>query len=166
MSFQHSPYLTPSASGGPHVLTWSQRRRQQEAEGPPPLHEVFLSNPTTSVGNEGSSAVFEEVCHYLYIRELVLKGLHAANHSPWKLTLKTIVPSNSNLPLLLVLEKPQGKDVPLPTRSVDMQLHVLLMHKNSTRCQAISNLFRQYSATHKTHIWTAFLAQRKLMSMR
>jgi len=62
MSFQHSPYLTsPSASGGPHVLTWSQRRRQQEAEGPPPPHEAFLANPTTSAGNEGSSAVSEEV---------------------------------------------------------------------------------------------------------
>ena len=82
MSFQHSPYPTPSASGGPSVLTRSQRRRrQQEAEGPPQSYEPLVANPTPSVGSEGSSAVFEEVRRDLCIRELDLKGLHAANNS-------------------------------------------------------------------------------------
>ncbi|KIM53042.1 hypothetical protein SCLCIDRAFT_1223218 [Scleroderma citrinum Foug A] len=38
---RHSP---PSVSGGPNVLTRSQRRRQQEAEGPPQLYEPFVAN--------------------------------------------------------------------------------------------------------------------------
>jgi len=61
MSFQHSPYPTPSASGGSSVLTGAQRRRQQETEGPPRPSEPFVANSAASVGQEGSSAVFEEV---------------------------------------------------------------------------------------------------------
>jgi len=76
MSLQRSPYPTLSASGMPGVLTRSQRRRQQEAERPPQSSEPLVANPIASVGNEGSSAVFEEVRRYLRIRELDLKGLH------------------------------------------------------------------------------------------
>ena len=61
MLHQHTPYPTPSASGGPSVLTRSQRRQPQEAEGLPQSYEPFVANTTASVGNEGSSAVFEEV---------------------------------------------------------------------------------------------------------
>ncbi|KIM66068.1 hypothetical protein SCLCIDRAFT_399095, partial [Scleroderma citrinum Foug A] len=57
---RHSPYPTSSAHGVPGVLTRSQRRRQQEAEGLPRPHEPFVTNLTTSTVNEGSSAVFEE----------------------------------------------------------------------------------------------------------
>jgi len=42
MSFQHSPYPTPSASEGPSVLTRSRRRREQEAERPPYPHGSFM----------------------------------------------------------------------------------------------------------------------------
>ena len=61
MSLQHSPYLTPSASGGPRVLTRPQRRRQQETEGPSRPSDSFVANSATSVGQEGSFAVFDEV---------------------------------------------------------------------------------------------------------
>jgi len=61
MSFQHSPYPPLSVSGGPGVLTRLQRRQQLEAEGPPHPHESLIANPTTSAGNEGSSAVVEKV---------------------------------------------------------------------------------------------------------
>jgi len=61
MPFQYSPYPTPSAYGGTSVLARSQRRRQQEAEGPPKSQEPFVTNPATSVGNEGPPAVFQEV---------------------------------------------------------------------------------------------------------
>ena len=81
MSFQHPPYPTSSASGRTGVLTRSQRRRQREAEGQPQLCEPFVANPTASVGNEGLSAVFEEVRRYLRIHELDLKGVHRANHT-------------------------------------------------------------------------------------
>ena len=81
MLFQYFPYSTSSATGGPPVLTRSQRPRQQEAEGPLQLHEEFVADPTASVGNEGSSAVFEGVCRFPHICELNLKGLHVANHT-------------------------------------------------------------------------------------
>ena len=79
MSFQRS-HPTPFTSGGPSVFTRFQRRRKQEAEGPPHTHEPFVANPTTSAGNEGSS-VFEEVKRYLSICELDLMGLHTVNHT-------------------------------------------------------------------------------------
>jgi len=61
MLFQQFPYPTPSAFGGPSVLTRPHRRQQQEAEGPPQSCEPFVANPTASVGKEGSLVVFEEV---------------------------------------------------------------------------------------------------------
>lgn len=61
MLFQHLPYTTSSASGGPPVLTRSQCQRQQEAEGPLRSHEPFVVDPITSDENKGTSAVFEEV---------------------------------------------------------------------------------------------------------
>jgi len=72
-----------------HSTFWSrlgalvpfQRRRQEEGEGPLHPHEPFVANPTTSVGHEGPSSVFEEVRCYIPIRELDLKCLHAANHT-------------------------------------------------------------------------------------
>ncbi|KIM58625.1 hypothetical protein SCLCIDRAFT_1218467, partial [Scleroderma citrinum Foug A] len=42
-SLRRSPHSTPSASVG-------QSRRQQETEGPPPPHEPYVANPTTSAG--------------------------------------------------------------------------------------------------------------------
>ncbi|KIM66108.1 hypothetical protein SCLCIDRAFT_399265 [Scleroderma citrinum Foug A] len=60
MSPQRSPHPTPSASGGTSVFTRFQRRRKQEAEGLPHTPEPFVANPTTSAGNEGPSAAFEE----------------------------------------------------------------------------------------------------------
>ena len=42
-SLRRSPHSTPSTSVG-------QSRRQQETEGPPPLHEPYVGNPTTSAG--------------------------------------------------------------------------------------------------------------------
>lgn len=61
MLLQKFPYPTPSTSGVSSVLTRFQRRLQQETEGSPFPHEPFVANPTTSVGNNGSFAVFEEV---------------------------------------------------------------------------------------------------------
>ena len=81
MSPQRSPHPTPFASGGTSVFTRFQRRRKQEAEGPPHTPEPFVANPTTSAGNEGPSAAFEEVRHYLPIRELDLMSLHPVNHT-------------------------------------------------------------------------------------
>jgi len=71
-----------------HSTSWSrlgalvpfQRRRQQDGEGLLHTHEPFVANPTTSVGHEGPSSVFEEVRCYLRIRELDLKSFHAVNH--------------------------------------------------------------------------------------
>ena len=69
-SSQYSPYQTPSASGGPSVLTRSLRRRHAER---PQLYEPFVANPTASAGNEASSAVLEVVRRYLCTRGLDLK---------------------------------------------------------------------------------------------
>lgn len=79
MSFQYSPYPTPSASAGPSVLTRSRRIRQPEDKGPPHSRGSLISNPTASVWTEGSSTA--EVWRYLCIRELDLKCLYAMNHT-------------------------------------------------------------------------------------
>ncbi|KIM56812.1 hypothetical protein SCLCIDRAFT_1220091 [Scleroderma citrinum Foug A] len=55
---RYSPYLTPSASGGPSALT--RPRRGQDVEGPPHPPEPWVANPTASVGNEAPSVVFQE----------------------------------------------------------------------------------------------------------
>lgn len=53
MSFQHSP---PSVSGGPNVLTRSQRRRQQEAEGSPQLYEPSVASQVPKTKNKRKTA--------------------------------------------------------------------------------------------------------------
>ena len=77
-SGQHKSHNTFRSRFG--ALVPFQRRRQQEGEGLLHTHEPFVTNPTTSVGHEGPSSVFEEVRCYLRIRELVLKSFHAVNH--------------------------------------------------------------------------------------
>ena len=56
-SLRRSPHSTPSASVG-------QSRRQQETEGPPPPHEPYVANPTTSAGEttgKGPATAIHEV---------------------------------------------------------------------------------------------------------
>ena len=57
MSFQHSPYSRPSASGGLSVLTRPKCIPPPETEELTHSRGLLVTNPTASVGNEGPSVV-------------------------------------------------------------------------------------------------------------